>query len=116
MRAALRPSVEWWGGILMSTIARSGTFVGDQFQEPYGVTGLARHLVADALAETGQPLPEQDVVVGEDDPSPRGLLIGVHGLRLPLARPVRCALRYAPNSLPEHGRLRLAGSGIGGWP
>lgn len=93
--AAWRPSVVWPGGILMSTITRSGCAL-DQFQESFGVARLAGHLVPGAFAQAGQALSEQDVVIGEHHASARPPQVSIHGPSS-LARPPHCA----PNSLPE---------------
>ncbi|MCH5673181.1 hypothetical protein [Streptomyces gilvus] len=57
---------------------------GDQFEEAHGVSGLPHHVVPEPLAQAGEPLAKQHVVVGEDDPF--------------LCRPLRCVV-HGPGGL-----------------
>jgi hypothetical protein len=40
----------------------------DQGEQLYGIAGLSDHVDAGPLEQAGQPLAEEDVVVGEDHP------------------------------------------------
>ena len=46
-----------------------GRLVGDQGQQLAGVAGLAHDLEPRALEQAGQPLAQQDVVLGQDHPN-----------------------------------------------
>ena len=51
----------------MSTTASSGQRLVDELEQCLGVPGLADDLEARVLEQRGDPLPQQDRVVGEHD-------------------------------------------------
>ena len=58
----------WVGGIRMSTIATSGRCSRTAAQELVGVAGLADDLEAGLDEQPGDPLAQEERVVGEDEP------------------------------------------------
>jgi sensor histidine kinase regulating citrate/malate metabolism len=82
---------------------------GDQAQQGAGVAGLAHHLEARALQQAGQPLAQQQVVLGQHHPQP------IHH-HAPDYGPARCCEHAADIGAPGRRRRRepRGGSGLVG--